>query len=133
MKREYMFFARNDVEREVWIESFAKAIDINKSGATNVNLKAVSNDYYSMVSQGTPNNYAVPKSKKITIKSKIDGVEVYRSDQLQVDKSRISGQVMKAIENISLFHSDKYHERLFVLEFGSPYCYFYEDKRDEHA
>lgn len=32
MKREFMFFARSEIEREVWMESFAKAIDINKQG-----------------------------------------------------------------------------------------------------
>ena len=30
MSREIMFFARSDIEREVWMESFAKAIEINK-------------------------------------------------------------------------------------------------------
>lgn len=43
----------------------------------------------------------------------------------------ICGTVMKGIENISLFHGDKYHERFFLLEFGQPYCYFYENKTDE--
>ena len=38
---------------------------------------------------------------------------------------------MKAIDNISLFHSDKYHERLLLVEFGQPYVYFYEHPEDE--
>ena len=75
-----MFFARSEIEREVWMESFAKAIDINKQGVSGVNLKAVSSDYYQMVSNNTPNQYAVPRHKKITIKSKLDGSEVYKSD-----------------------------------------------------
>ena len=87
MKREYMFFARSDIEREVWLESFARAIDINKQGATNINLKAVSNDYYQMIAANTPNQYTIPRQKKITIKSKIDGAEVYKSDYLQVNKT----------------------------------------------
>ena len=49
-----MFFSRNEIEREVWMESFAKAIDINKQGVSSINLKAVSNDYYQMVSGNTP-------------------------------------------------------------------------------
>ena len=43
----------------------------------------------------------------------------------------IAGTVMKAIDNISLFHSEKYHERYFMLEYGQPYCYFYESKTEE--
>ena len=37
---------------------------------------------------------------------------------------------MKAIQNISVFHNEKYHRRYFVLEFGQPYCFFYEKKSD---
>ena len=32
---------------------------------------------------------------------------------------------------MGLFHSQGYHKRYFVLEFGQPYCYFYEKKGKE--
>ena len=37
---------------------------------------------------------------------------------------------MKAIDNISFFHKGQYHKRYFVLEFGQPFCYFFEKKKD---
>lgn len=37
---------------------------------------------------------------------------------------------MKAIENVGVFNRSGYHTRFFLLEFGQPYCYFYEDKSD---
>ena len=37
---------------------------------------------------------------------------------------------MKAIENVGVFNRSGYHTRFLLLEFGQPYCYFYEDKSD---
>ena len=34
---------------------------------------------------------------------------------------------MKAIENLSLFHREKYHQRYFMLEFGKANCFFLEN------
>ena len=38
---------------------------------------------------------------------------------------------MKAIEKLSVVHSAKYHKRFFMLEFGEPYCYWYEGPGSE--
>lgn len=56
----------------------------------------------------------------------IDGADCYKTEQLLVTNNSIKGSVMKAIENLGLFHSDEYHKRFFMLEFGQPYCYWYE-------
>ena len=98
-----------------------------------MNLRATSTEFYSSALQATPGTNSRPKPS-ITIKSKIDQVEIYKTATLQVNKTSIRGDVMKAIENLSLFHKEQYHKRYFMLEFGQPYCYFYEhkDKTSSH-
>ena len=54
MKREIMFFARDTIEREIWLESFSKVIEINKQGTTNVNLRTTATEYLSNALQTTP-------------------------------------------------------------------------------
>ena len=39
------FFAKSDVEREIWVESFSKVIESNEKGMTNFNLKSSSAIY----------------------------------------------------------------------------------------
>ena len=50
------------------------------------------------------------------------------SEHLEVTKNGCKGNVMKAVENVGVFNRSTYHTRFFLLEFGQPYCYFYEKK-----
>ena len=56
--------------------------------------------------------------------------DIYRSEHLIVTKLAIRGTAMKAIDNLSVLHKAKYHTRFFMLEFGEPYCYWYENEKD---
>ena len=67
---------------------------------------------------------------KKQMRATVEGVEIYKTEFLQVTKASMKGTVMKAIEKISVFHKSPYHKRYFLLEFGQPYCYFYEKKTD---
>ena len=40
LQKEIVLFARTKEEREIWIESFEKIIDLNTNGALNINQKA---------------------------------------------------------------------------------------------
>ena len=41
VKTEHFFFAQNDTERNIWLESFAKVLEYNKCGIDKFNLKSV--------------------------------------------------------------------------------------------
>ena len=59
-------------------------------------------------------------------------IVIYNSAELQITKSCIKGSLMKAVENIGFFNSDIYHKRFFIMNYGQPFCYFYEKKTDNH-
>lgn len=65
------------------------------------------------------------RQKRTTVEG---GVDLYMSEHLEVTKNGFKGDIMKAVENVGVFNYDKYHTRFFMLEFGQPYCYFYEKK-----
>lgn len=45
LKRDQIFFAISDVEREIWLESFGKIIERNETGHNNFNLKSTATIY----------------------------------------------------------------------------------------
>ena len=45
LNREHYWFSKSDIEREVWVESLLKILDINETGLTNFNLKSTGNMY----------------------------------------------------------------------------------------
>ena len=45
LNRNYFFFAKSDLEREVWLESFAKVLEANEAGQSNFNLKSRASGY----------------------------------------------------------------------------------------
>ena len=45
LKRTYFFFAKSEIEREVWLESFQKVIEVNAAGQSNFNLKSRAEGY----------------------------------------------------------------------------------------
>ena len=45
MHREHFLFAKNDTEREIWMESLLKILDINETGISHFNLKNTGNMY----------------------------------------------------------------------------------------
>lgn len=44
--------------------------------------------------------------------------DLFKSNDLEVTESGISGYIMKAVENVGIFSGDNYHRRSFKLEFG---------------
>ena len=38
--KEYQFFAANEVERSIWLQSFAKVLEFNRVGLEKFNLRA---------------------------------------------------------------------------------------------
>ena len=54
LNSEIFLFSKNDVEREVWVESMLKILDINESGMTNFSLKNTGQMYFKSINQETP-------------------------------------------------------------------------------
>ena len=119
MTSQLFLFANSEIERELWMESFFKIKEINESSNVNFSLKNNVLGYQREINatRGSSNN------------NENDGI-AYKTESLLVNKTGIKGTVMKAIQNISLFHDDMYHKRFFVLEFGQPYCYIYKSEKD---
>ena len=46
---EIFFFSKSDVEREVWVESLLKILDINEAGVTNFSLKNTGQMYFKSI------------------------------------------------------------------------------------
>ena len=132
IKRDFLFFAKSDVEREIWVESFSKVIESNERGMTNFNLKSSSAIYMKQMNSSTPLVQSIHRDNilKREKRAKIEGIESYHSEYLEVTKFAIKGEFQKAIENLGLFHKSEYHRKYFMLEFGQPYCYYYKSKKD---
>ena len=81
MKREFMFFARDALERDIWLESFSKIVEINKLGRTHVNLRTTSTEFYCSALQAPPGTNTRPRPG-ISIKAQSDQVEVYKTATL---------------------------------------------------
>ena len=54
----------------------------------------------------------------------------YTTENLAVTPISIQGQVMKRIEDSSIWHRSDFHTRFFKVEFGRPFCYFYQKESD---
>ena len=109
--REHIFFAPNEKERAVWLESLAKVLESNKHGTTAAfSLKSAPDA--SAIKRGSVS--LLPDRRSQLVQSG----EIYKSHDLQVTGQAIEGKIMKAIEHRSVFHGGDYHERYFRLEFG---------------
>lgn len=62
------------------------------------------------------------------MKKSIDGSSFYKTEHLEATDYHVKGTVMKAVENLGMFNSAQYHKRIFSLEYGQQYCYFFEKK-----
>ena len=54
LNKEYIFYAKTEMERECWIESFSKIIEINETGKGNFNLKNTGNVYLRSIEDHAP-------------------------------------------------------------------------------
>ena len=97
--RDYVFFARTVAEREIWVESFSKVIESNEKGASHFNLKTVSHNYLKTIDQATPVVQSVHRqdTKKRELRVSVEGGNVYKTEQLEVNRTSIAGFVMKAV------------------------------------
>ena len=69
LKSEHQFFAANDVEREIWLQSFAKVLEYNKYGLDKFNLRSVA-DIESLIKHQNAQAWGGVKS---VMNTKLDG------------------------------------------------------------
>lgn len=88
-----------------------KILDINETGISHCNLKSTGNMYMRSIDRDTPVVQSMHREviSKKRLLATIDGVEIFKTEFLQVNKNAMKGTVMKAIENLSFFHKNPYH------------------------
>ena len=59
----------------------------------------------------------------------LDTQGLYKSAELQITKHAIQGGVMKAIQNVSVFHNKDYHKRFFKVDFQSDNIKYYDSEK----
>ena len=108
LNKEYIFFSKNEMEREVWIESFLKIVESNETGGVNnFNLKKTGDLYLRSLdnAESVIHSVHMDTTNKKEIRATLDGVKTYKTPYLTVTSTYIRGSVFKAIENISFFHA----------------------------
>ena len=79
LNREFIFFAKNDKEREVWCSSLAKILEYNRDGGNgNFNLK-LGPDMTMLKNESIAFNAIAKGTRDARIDVQIDGVQVYKS------------------------------------------------------
>lgn len=120
INREYFFFAKSEVEREIWVKSFEKIVQQNRGKKGRFNMKA-SISMERVKNLSSAHQAFIGKRNHSSIQH--GNAEIYKSQDLRVTQFGIQGKVMKAVENVGLFNKDKYHERYFKLQFSEEFCY----------
>lgn len=88
---EIFLFSKNDVEREIWVESMLKILEINEAGITNFSLKNTGNMYFKSIGQDTPLVQSMHRDQQIKKQTRatVDGVAIYKTEFLQVNKNSL--------------------------------------------
>ena len=107
--RSYPFFARTDKERELWIEAFCRAIDINNGVATN--LHHASESYTRLAAR------SVTRYNSNQRPTKMIGGDNYESIAMKINYDTFRGYLMKRIDKREWYHTSNFHKRHFDVNF----------------
>ena len=113
-ERTFTFFTADYKERDIWIQSFCRIIDINtgkdagygKPSITYRSLTKLSTRSVTRYNTTTKPTYSLNQSK---------ANDNYESNTLELGENVCKGYLMKRIEQRKLYHRSNFHKRYFVL------------------